>query len=215
MLQYSAVVPTTLELLKKLMQLKTLQNFYLVGETALALQLGHRMSIDLDLFTESDFETEKILQELRKNFKLQVILQKEKNSIIINIKNFKKSSEYIKIDIIKYPYPLIKEIRNINGIRLLSVEDIIPMKLSAIANRGAKKDFFDIYQLLQTYSLKNMLKLFKKKYPDIEHFHILKSLTYFEDAEDDFDPISLNNTNWEQVKAKVQKTVIENLKIIT
>ncbi len=207
MLQYRTVYPTTLELLKELMQYDTLRKTFLVGGTALALQLGHRISVDIDLFSEIDFETNDILTELRKNLELQVIMQKEKNSLILNARLKNTNNEFVKIDFVKYTYPLLKELKHEDGIRLLSVEDIIPMKLSAIANGGAKKDFFDIYELMKTFSLSDMFTLFSKKYPDITHFHIIKSLTYFEDAEVEFDPIMLNETDWETVKQTIEDNV--------
>jgi predicted nucleotidyltransferase component of viral defense system len=211
MLQYRAVNPSTLELLKTLMQCKSLKSFFLVGGTALALHLGHRISIDLDLFFNKDFETVDILQELRNDLEFTVIMQKDKNSLIINARKRNSDNEFVKIDFLKYPYPLINKVREIDGLNLLSVEDIIAMKLSAIANRGAKKDFFDIYELLKTYSMSDMFKLFSKKYPEIAHFHILKSLTYFDDAETEFDPISLNNTSWKQVKMIINNKVNDYL----
>ncbi len=207
MLQYRTVYPTTLELLKKLMQYESLKKTFLVGGTALTLQLGHRISVDIDLFSEIDFATNDILTELRKDLELQVIMQKEKNALILNARLKNTNNEFVKIDVVKYAYPLLKELKHEAGIRLLSVEDIIPMKLSAIANRGAKKDFFDIYELMKTFSLSDMFKLFSKKYPDIAHFHILKSLTYFEDADIEFDPIMLNKTDWETVKQTIENNV--------
>lgn len=209
MLQYRAVYPKTLELLKTLMQYKSLQDFFLVGGTSLALQLGHRISVDLDLFSNTDFDTADILHELSRNLEFNVILQKDKNSMIINAKKQNTEDEFVKIDFVKYPYPLIKEVIEIDGLRLLSIEDIIAMKLSAIANRGAKKDFFDVYELMKKYSISDMFKFFSIKFPKTAHFHILKSLTYFEDAEPEFDPISLNNTSWEQVKSKIEKNVMK------
>ena len=211
MLQYRAVHPATLGLLKILMQYKSLRQFFLVGGTALALHLGHRMSVDLDLFLNKDFETTAILQELRLGLEVTVVMQKNKNSMILNAKKRDSDNEFVKIDLIKYPYPLINEVRNIDGLRLLSVEDIIAMKLSAIANRGAKKDFFDIYELLKKYSVSDMFKLFSKKYPETAHFQILKSLTYFNDAETEFDPISLNNTSWNHVKTTIENKVNDYL----
>lgn len=203
MLQYRAVYPATLGLLKKLMQYKSLQSFFLVGGTALALQLGHRISVDIDLFTNTDFDTEDILQDIGNDLDIELVLQKPKNSMIINAKESAKSNEFVKIDLVKYPYPLINKVVTEDTVRLLSVADIIAMKLSAIANRGAKKDFYDIYELLKTYSIAEMFKFFSIKYPNISHFHILKSLTYFNDAESEFEPISLNNTDWKQVKTTI------------
>jgi len=211
MLQYRAINPSTLELLKILMQYKSLDNFFLVGGTALALHLGHRVSIDLDLFFNKDFETSDIFQELHNDIEFKAIMQKEKNSMIINARKKNSSSEFVKIDFVKYSYPLINKLIEIDGLRLLSIEDIIAMKLSAVANRGAKKDFFDIYELLKKYSISDMLILFSKKFPETEHFQILKSLTYFDDAETEFDPISLNNTSWEQVKMVIKDKVNDYL----
>ncbi len=207
MLQYRAVYPATLELLKLLMQYESLKETFLVGGTALALQLGHRISVDIDLFSETDFDTNTILTELRNDLELKVIMQKEKNSLIINARKKGSNKEFVKVDFVKYAYPLLEKLKYEDGIRLLSVKDIIPMKLSAIANRGAKKDFFDIFELMKLYSLPNMLELFSRKYPDISHFHILKSLTYFEDAENEFNPITLNDTDWNTVKEACKSEV--------
>ncbi len=209
MLQYRAVYPETLGLLKKIMTLESLQDFFLVGGTALALQLGHRISVDLDLFANKDFYTNDILEELSKDFELNVMFKKKQNSLIVNARLKNTDSYFVKIDFVKYPYPLIKEIITIDGLRLSAIEDIIAMKLSAIANRGAKKDFFDIYELLKIYSLTDMFNFFSIKYPNIAHFHILKSLIYFDDAESDFNPVSLNNTDWEEVKVVIEKKVAD------
>lgn len=206
MLQYTAVYPKSLELLKKLMQEKCLNPFYLVGGTALALQLGHRISVDIDLFSNIDFEPQQILSELRKNYKLEIVTQFE-NALIHKIEYPDNSNNYIKIDIIKYPYPLIEKVLQIDGIRMLSEEDIIPMKLSAIGNRGSKKDFFDIYFLLKKFTLKEMFDLFKKKFPNINYFHVVKSLGYFEDAETEINPKMIKKVSWEEVKKEIQEQI--------
>lgn len=207
MLCYTTINPTTLELLKRLMKFESIKNFYLVGGTSLALQLGHRISFDLDLFMENEFETQYIVNEIQSNFRFKIVQQKEKNSLIINIEFPIESGKFVKTDLLRYQYPLINALLEVDGLRLSSLEDIITMKLSAIANRGAKKDFFDIYELLDRYSLEQMMALFAKKFPNIEHFHILKSLTYFDDAENDFDPVSLKNTPWLKVKKRISEAV--------
>ena len=206
MLQYTTVIPTTLELLKKLMQLSSLQDFYLVGGTALALQTGQRISIDLDLFTEHDFDTHIVLNELKLFFNITDIVNKN-NSLNLYIEYPKQSNDFVKIDILKYPYPLISNILVTEKIRMLCVEDIIPMKLSAITNTGAKKDFYDIYFLFEHYTLKQMLDLFDRKYPSTNHFQLLKSLTYFDNAETDVNPQTIKKISWKQVKNKIEKTV--------
>ena len=206
MLQYTAVYPKTLELLKKLMQEKCLSKFNLVGGTALALQLGHRISIDLDLFSKHDFDTKQIVNTLSKTYKLNVVTEFD-NSIIQKIEYPANSGNFIKVDIIKYPYNLIEQPIITDGIRLLTKEDIIPMKLSAIGNRGSKKDFYDIYFLLKEYSLKEMFILFEQKFPNVNYFHIIKSLTYFDDADTELNPKTLIKTSWEQVKNEIKKQV--------
>ena len=113
---------------------------------------------------------------------------------------------------IKYSYPLINPILEIDKIRLLSVEDIIPMKLSAIAGRGSKKDFYDIFYLLKSYSFKKMFELFKKKFPNTNEFHILKSLTYFEDAELEPNPQMIKKTEWNTVKSIIIKETNKYIK---
>lgn len=210
MLQYTTVLPATLGLLKDLMQKNCLAEFNLVGGTSLALQIGHRLSIDLDLFTQNDFETSEIVVELQEDLHFDIVQQKT-NTLTLNVEYPNSSNQFIKVDILKYPYPLINDIVSIEGIRLLSIEDIIPMKLSAIANRGAKKDFYDIYFLLEHYTLKEMLELFSKKFPNINHFHLIKSLTYFNTADEDANPKVFKKVSWEQVKAKIEKVSTELL----
>ena len=202
MLQYRTVYPTTLELLRKLMLLPELQDFFLVGGTALALQLGHRISIDIDLFTQKDFDTKKLFSILNKQFEI-TDLTEDTNTLNFNITFPENSENIVKIDLIKYSYPLINPISNVDKIRLLSVEDIIPMKLSAVAGRGSKKDFYDIFYLFKSYSLEKMFELFKKKFPNTNEFHILKSLTYFEDAEIEPNPQMTEKTDWNIVKTKI------------
>jgi len=210
MLQYTTVLPATLELLKVLMQKKCLANFNLVGGTSLSLQIGHRLSIDIDLFTINDFDTSEIVLELKEDLHFDIV-QQNPNKLTLNIEYPINSNQFIKVDILKYPYPLLNAIIKIDGIRLLSIEDIIPMKLSAVSNRGAKKDFYDIYFLLDKYSLKEMLELFSKKFPNINHFHLIKSLTYFNTADEDANPKVFKKLSWEQVKEKIVKASTELL----
>ncbi len=210
MLQYTTVLPATLELLKVLMQKKCLANFNLVGGTSLALQIGHRLSLDIDLFTINDFDTSEIVLELKEDLHFDIV-QQNPNTLTLNIEYPINSNQFIKVDILKYPYPLLNAIIKIDGIRLLSIEDIIPMKLSAVSNRGAKKDFYDIYFLLDKYSLKEMLELFSKKFPNINHFHLIKSLTYFNTADEDANPKVFKKLSWEQVKEKIVKASTELL----
>lgn len=121
-------------------------------------------------------------------------LTEQDNSLNFNITFPKESNNIIKIDLIKYSFPLINPILKIDKIRLLSIEEIIPMKLSAIAGGGSKKDFYDIFFLLKSYSLNSMFDLFNQKFPNTNKFHIIKSLVYFEDADIEPDPQTFEKT---------------------
>jgi predicted nucleotidyltransferase component of viral defense system len=144
MLRTETVEQGTLELLKKLQSEPFLSNFVLVGGTALSLQIGHRKSIDLDFFTVHDFESSILIEQLSKNYNLSV-LHNTQQTIIGTI-------DGIKVDFIRFRYPFIRPTIIINEIRMLSVEDIAPMKLDAIVGRGKKKDFYDLYFLLEDYN---------------------------------------------------------------
>lgn len=206
MLQYRAVPPKTLELLKKLMGLPELRDFFLVGGTALALQIGHRISLDIDLFTQTDFNTQPLLLTLKQTFSISYLTE-DVNTLNLNITFPERSDNATKVDLIKYPYPLINPILTIDNIRLLSIEDIIPMKLSAVAGRGSKKDFYDIFYLLKKYSFEDMFLLFERKFKSLNSFHILKSLTYFDDAEAEPNPQTIENSDWQEIKNTIiQKT---------
>ena len=206
MLQYGTVYPTTLELLKKLMLLPELQDFFLVGGTALALQIGHRISVDIDMFTLNDFDPKALIFKLKKQFAITNITEKQ-NTLSFDMACFGRENDTVEVDLITYSYPLIKPVIRIDNIRLLSVEDIIAMKLSAVAGRGSKKDFYDIFYLLKSYELEQMLSFFEKKFPDTNKFHILKSLTYFDDADSEPNPQTIENVEWETVKSVITDSV--------
>lgn len=179
------------------MALPVLEAFNLVGGTALALHFGHRISVDLDLFSSSEFDRAKILKDLQK---LGEINSLHPELLMLNIKG-------VKVDIIHYPYPPVFPIHNFEGIRLLAVEEIAAMKLSAIANRGAKKDFYDLVELLNHFSLKEIVGFFTQKFPSINPFYVIKSLTWFEDAEEEPDPISLQSISWVEIKNTIEHQV--------
>ena len=204
MLQTQSVYPATLELLKQLMTFEPLAKFNLVGGTALALQFGHRISVDLDFFSYAKFNRDHV------KLAIESYAQKEGLSLeweVIEDVTLIGMLNNIKVDIIRYPYSLIDDLVIEDGIRLLSAKDITPMKLSAIAQRGSKKDFFDFYELLNVYSLGEMMGFYREKFPHTDTTYLLRSLTYFEDAEIQDDPIMIKKYTWKQVKTKVEKTV--------
>ena len=199
MLHLSAIDTSTLELLKSIMHCDEFTNLRLVGGTSLALQLGHRKSIDLDLFGEIDFENIDKTKTFSK-FEKVVLLKKSKNINILSIDD-------VKIDFVNYSYPWLQKQLLIDEIRLAGIEDIAAMKLAAITGRGSRKDFIDIYFLLQKYDIREMLGFYREKYFDGSEYLVLKSLTYFDDAEEDLDVEMLKDVPWATIKKHILNTV--------
>ena len=105
----------------------------------------------------------------------------------------------VKVDLVNYPYPWLEEAKSIKGIRLAQKKDIAAMKLAAITSRGTKKDFIDLYFLLEEFSLQEMIDFYGQKYSDGSVFLVLKSLTYFDDANMEVSPFMLKDVAWEEV----------------
>ena len=195
------VEPATLELLKKIMSHPKLTDLVLVGGTSLALQLGQRESVDLDLFGKFSLEAGELKSILESIGSLEIVhldSKKAINSCII---------DNIKVDIVNYSYGWIKPIIVDEGVRLASLEDIAAMKLSAIGSRGTKKDFFDFYFLLQFFTIYEIVGFFKQKYQLSDVMHYILGLGYFEDADRDLDPIMFEPLAWEDVKARIVKEI--------
>ena len=195
MLYLETVESSTLELLKKLQRLPVLEQTRLVGGTALALQLGHRKSIDLDFFGTVDCEAEYLRESIAGIASLTIL--KESPHIHIYI------VDGIKVDIVNYKYPWLDDVVLEQGLRLASVSDIAAMKITAIIGRGTKKDFIDIAFLLHHFSLEEILHFYAAKYNDSSVFMAMKSLAYFDDAETDPMPDMFVNQSWRQVKAYI------------
>jgi len=183
-----------------------LSNFYLAGGTGLALQLGHRVSLDFDFFTKDDIDTKILIQKIKNLGKFSV--EKESENTLIGI------FEGTRITFLKYDYPLLFPLKKLDGLKVADGRDIGCMKISAISSRGTKKDFIDLYFICQKIiSLRELLKLFKKKYKSIDYnlMHIMKSLVYFENAEKDPLPKMISPISWEEVK-KFFKAEIKRIK---
>lgn len=177
-----------------------LQGLRLVGGTALALQLGHRKSVDLDLFGDISAEGIDIRDALEEHFSVSVIKESK------NIKVYQV--EGIKVDLVNYSrYPWIDNPIQEDDIILAGLKDIAAMKVAAIIGRGTKKDFIDLNRILQIYSLKEILDMYMQKYPDGSLFIAMKSLAYFEDAEADPMPFMFDNTDWGSVKANIREAI--------
>ena len=203
MLQYTAVDSATLELLKNLMNEPVFYGLRLAGGTALALQIGHRRSVDLDLFGSMADDIYTITQKLNEMGKVNLLNQTE--NIHIYLVNG------IKVDLVNYPYSWLEDAITTDGIRLAGIKDIAAMKLAAVTGRGTRKDFVDLYFLLQQYTLREMFSFYEQKYPDGSSFLVLKSLTYFDDANQDQSPQMLQQVNWEVIKKTITSAVDEFL----
>lgn len=192
------------ELLDKLSHLSFIKNFYLSGGTALALQLGHRESEDLDFFNKNDFNPESLLVELKTLGKVSdVSLDKYTLNCFIN---------GVKLQLLFYPYKLLEKPVVWQNICLSTKLDIACTKLVTISARGSKKDFVDLYFLLAEYDLPFLLKKLDQKYADVNYnkLHILKSLIYFHDADNQPMPRMHKKADWNEIK----KSIVEKVKLI-
>lgn len=208
MLHTETVQPQTLSLLKKLMEMEQLNNFCLVGGTALSLKLGHRISIDLDLFQTTNIDIDKLTLLLKQEFQPNFVNE----NLQIKYAIFCKINS-IKVDLVQYQHPIIDDVEIIDGIRMYSNKDIAAMKINAILGRGVKKDFWDLYQLLKLYTLADIINWYNLKYPNQQLLiSIPNALIYFEDADESPDPISLLGQSWEGVKDFIKLKVREYLK---
>ena len=208
MLHLETVEPDTFSLLKDLLSMPELKEFSLVGGTALSLLYGHRISEDLDLFSNSKFENTIIVEALTKKFKSDFLLEQKppQFGIFCFIKD-------VKIDLVKHPFEMLNPPSVIQNIRMFSKEDIIAMKVQAILGRGKKKDFWDIAELLKYYSVENFIKFHTTKYSQQNILiSVPQALTYFSDADESEDPLSLKGQTLENVKSEIQKKVREYLR---
>ena len=204
MLHLSTVSTTALELLKQIQSIPEFAELRLVGGTALALQTGHRKSIDLDFFGIIEFEKLNA-NNLFKDFKSVEIIQRSKNINIYEINE-------VKVDFVNYTYPWLQTAYIEDNIKLAQKKDIAAMKIAAITGRGSKKDFIDLFFLLKEYSLSEILNFYEEKYFDASPYLALKSLTFFEDAEHDTNPVMIQKAEWAQVKKTILKQVKEYVK---
>lgn len=183
--------------------LPLLKKFYLAGGTATALYLGHRISGDLDFFTQENFDESLLVQKLSEAGKFQLEKKSEQTAIGI--------LDGTKISFLGYTYPILLPLKKVmDSINIADIIDIACMKVDTISSRGAKRDFVDLYFIIkELFSLEKILESFAKKYASINYnmMHIKKSLVYFEGAETDPMPKMLKPANWEEIKTFFQKEV--------
>ena len=202
MLHTKTVDPHTLGIIQLLTQKDYMQPFLLVGGTALALQIGHRSSTDIDFFSNQPIDTSLLFTNLNNDFKVQ-----ERNAfrhaLFLDIEGIKTDIVYQKCNIIEQP-------TIIDGVKMASLKDIAAMKLLAVTNRGRKRDFVDIFFLLKEFGLTEMLLFFKQKFENENYYLVIRSLTYFEDADMDTDLKYFFTDSWTSIK----KTIIAEVKKI-
>jgi len=183
-----------------------LENFYLAGGTGLALQIGHRISQDLDFFTQKEFRPEILAIRFKKLGKFS--LKSKDVGTLHGI--FNKT----RVTFLYYPYPLLFPKKEFLKFKIADWRDIACMKLDAVSSRGSRKDFIDLYFICQKINFVKLLKIFVKKYRSVDFslIHILKSLVYFEEAEKEPMPKMLQKISWSQIKKFFQETVKEFFK---
>lgn len=198
--------PKTEKILDTLGSVEQLRQFYLAGGTGIALHLGHRRSIDLDFFTPQEFDGEALKTALSKVGRLRILYE--------NHHTLEVSLNDVKISLFFYPYRLIFPTSNFGNINVADLRDIAPMKLTAISQRGSKKDFVDLYFLLKNYSLPELLDFFERRFRGVEYstMHLLKSLSYFDDAEDEPMPSMIRGMDWGEIKEAI---LAESKKIVS
>jgi hypothetical protein len=184
-------------LLELLSRISEVQTFYLAGGTALALHLGHRRSRDLDFFREREFLPQDLLTRMRGAGELSV-LQEAAGTLTVML-------DGVPTSFFHYEYPLLRPpVDSPWGIRLAHPDDIAAMKLSALAGRGSRKDFVDLYAYArQVAPLDRAFEQFREKYRgvSVDPYHLLRSLTFFEDAEAEAMPEVLGDISWDGVRA--------------
>ena len=215
MLYYSTVNDLLKNSLLQLMRSEVFNDFRLVGGTALSLQIGHRESIDIDLFSDADYGTldfESIENYLQENFKYVDFL----NTIPAMGKSYfigKNKENTIKLDLYytdSYIQPYIK----LDGIRMATIEEIIAMKIDVVQRGGRKKDFWDLHDLLQSYDIGQMLDLHEQRYPYTHDKDlIIQNLTSFEQADEDFNPICFKGKYWEFIKEDFEEIILKYKKM--
>ena len=198
MLSYQTVDAHTLELLRQLSVVPEFSAMRLVGGTSLALQYGHRTSVDLDFF--GTFDSELSFSSILRRYG-QLTIVKESSKIKVYL------LDGIKVDFVHYDYPWLESPLQVDGLVLATPPDIAAMKVNAIEGRGSKKDFIDLYYLLQRYTLAEILDFYKQKYPEHSVFRALMSMSYFDDADMQPTPRMFTNVLWDEMKEYILSQV--------
>lgn len=182
-------------------------DYYLAGGTALALLEGHRVSVDLDVFIERIGDAEEVLGLLRGHVRNLSVTSVSAGTLYAEVVG-------VQVSVIEYKYPLLGPTvsSNSEGLQLANRDDIAAMKLSAIANRGSRKDFVDLWILLTRHRpLAEYLALYQEKFEVRDVGHVVRSLVHFDDAERDPPLRLLVDIDWEELKTDFQRRVTDLL----
>jgi len=208
LLHREAVEGRTFALLEELMKINSLKDFSLVGGTALALLLGHRKSLDIDLFNVSLFSVSDLQRKIKEELGSRITIRSSEKNPLGVFGHF----ETIKLDLCKHPYPLLKPAQTIEGIRMWSLEDIAASKVYAIAARATKKDFWDLDILLETFTPLQVAEFYHDRYNQVLAISVAKMLTYFDEAEESETPVCLRKKTWKQIKKDISKKINKTVK---
>lgn len=198
-----ALLPDTLRAIKLASKVQTLKKAYLAGGTALALHLGHRISVDLDFFTQDKFDEKVLSLELSKFPEF-----KEEGKSWKTIWGWFGKTKF---SIFYYKYPLIEKASKFEGVQIASKKDIAAMKIHSLEDRGTRRDFIDIYILAKEFKLEEMFSFYDKKYAVLDDhlYSIIRSLSYFEDAEkEELMPNMLISVDWGEIKKFFEKEAV-------
>jgi predicted nucleotidyltransferase component of viral defense system len=199
---WNTVKPLLKEILIDLMNEDLFSSFRLVGGTSLSLQIGHRISVDIDLFTDANYgsiDFDKI-KDFFENKYQYCSYRNTKNvgmGTYFEIGNSK--TDFVKVDLY-YTDDFIFDALLIDGIRMATENEIIAMKLEVINQNGRKKDFWDLHYYLDKISINQMIKFYEKRYPYSDSLNIKSQFLSFEYADEDFNPVCLLNKNWDDIK---------------
>lgn len=202
MLHLNTIDETIHHVLLSLLDKNYLANFSLVEGTSLSLRYGHRKSIDIDLFSTKEFNPSSLDELIKIDYPDYVYRGNNRYMLFCNIGS-------VKSDIIYHPFEILSAVETIDNIRMFSVEDVAAMKLFAICKRGTRKDFYDVWTLLQHFSPKKLANFFVEKYGIEKLIFLKKSIIYFEEADISEQPkVLIKTLTWEEVKKVVYKSFI-------
>jgi hypothetical protein len=205
MFHLSTVEPVTYQTLKSIFGIPVLQkDFALAGGTSLSLQLGHRKSIDLDIFSSQAFDIRQVELLLSAEPGLKFELTNSNRNMLFSYINT------VKCDFVFEPHRLINLYFQYDGVNYFSVPDIAAMKMHTICGRGKRKDFFDIYVLIENFGWNQLLDWFKSKYDENQLYFLWRSICYFDDADEDVAITGLPpyTKTWDEIKVYISEKCI-------